>query len=184
MRSDASEPSHHHPLTVLADSPSHVLCLDKRHRQQHMGALLRLLFLPQPHDSPHAIASLIETDDEISLVAGATPDDWWAEYCQSADGLQADPIEWVPIRVGEENEVWIDETGVIAAQAKVLAGAGLSILYHSTFYADYTFVQRSDIGAAAAAFEAAGFTLSTVPEHPHDREGQTRGMAAGGERRE
>lgn len=153
---------HTHPLTVLENAPSHVLRLEKRHRQRHTGALLRLLFMPQPDDAPPAIASLTETADEISLVACASRHSWWVEYLahEGADyGLQHDDQEWVPIRVGGADGTPIEEIGVIATQAKVLAEADISILYLSTFFSDFTLVQRADVERAAEAFESAGFAL-------------------------
>ena len=48
----------------------------------------------------------------------------------------------------------------VATQAKILADADISILYLSTFFSDFTLVQRADVGRAVEAFESAGFTLS------------------------
>lgn len=66
--------------------------------------------------------------EEISLLASDTG--WWSEYFRDADhadGLHVDPNQgWVPIRVGDEDGTPLEETGVIASQAKVLADANLS----------------------------------------------------------
>ena len=148
--------THTHPLTVLDAAPSHVVRLDKRHRQRHTGALLRLLFMPQRGDSPQAIASLTETADEISLMSGMNTV-WWEEYVRSAEDVQHDSQEWVPIRVGGADGTPLSEIGVVATQAKILADADISILYLSTFFSDFTLVQRADVDRAAAAFEEAGF---------------------------
>ena len=156
---------HTHPLTVM-DCSTSIMQLEKAHRQQHTGALLRMLFMPRGDDPHQAIVSLTETADEISLVAGAAP--WWDEHMRTAQGLQDDPQVWVPIRVGDEHGTPLEETGVVATQAKVLAEANLSILYLSTFYSDYTLVQRDDVDCAADAFETRGFRCArqqTVGEH-------------------
>ena len=73
---------------------------------------------------------------------------------------RADHQTWVPIRVGDEYGTPLEETGVIACQAKVLANANLSILYLSTFYSDFTLVQRADVATAEEAFERGGFCLT------------------------
>ena len=155
--SDASR--HSYPLTVLDGSTS-ILRMEKQHRQRHTGALLRLLFMPQPGDPVQAIANLTETADEISLIAGCS--EWWSAYCRDAEGLQDDPQEWVPIRVGDADGTPLDETGVIATQSKVLADANLSILYLSTFVSDYTLVQSVDLERATKAFQEAGFDVTTL----------------------
>ena len=154
--------AHAYPLTVLRERCS-ILRLEKAHRQRHTGALIRLLFMPQASDAAQAIASLTETDDEISLIAGASG--WWAAYCESeAEGLQHDPQVWVPIRVGDAEGIPISATGVIAAQSKVLANEECSILYLSTFHSDFTLVQHDDVERASLAFERAGFTLCRANE--------------------
>lgn len=166
---------HAHPLTVLDGAPSHIVRLEKSHRQRHTGALLRLLFMPHAGDVPPAIVSLTETADEISLIASAGGGDaasgdaaggsrgWWHEHVSSEggseNGLQHDSQEWVPIRVGAAEGTPLSEVGVIATQAKVLADADISIFYLSTYDNDYTLVQRTDVARAAQAFESAGFTL-------------------------
>ena len=153
-----------HPLAVLDGAPSHIVRLEKRHRQRHTGALLRLLFMPQPGDRAPAIASLTETADEISLMASSYCQ-WWASHVQREgveNGLQHEGQEWVPIRVGGADGTPIEEVGVIATQAKVLADADISILYLSTFYSDFTLVQRADVERAAQAFERAGFELERI----------------------
>ena len=148
--------AHAYPLCVLDGSPMHILRLDKTHRQRHTGALIRLLFMPQARDERQVLASLTETADEISLVAGATG--WFGDYCRSeAEGLQHDPTKWVPIRV---EGVPISVTGVVAAQSRVLANAQLSILYLSTFYSDFTLVQDTDVDCASEAFAQAGLVIS------------------------
>ena len=131
---------HTHPLTVLDDGPSTlILRLDKRERQRHTGALLRLLLMPHARDGLQSIASLTETSDEISILASGSG--WWREYVSdhlasggSGEGIQGDPHgAWVPIRVGSlDDGTPLDETGVVATQAKVLAGVGIPILYLST----------------------------------------------------
>jgi hypothetical protein len=155
---EAVSHAHAYPLTVLDGAPAHIMRLEKAHRQRHTGALIRLLFMPLATDTPQAIASLTETSDEISLIAGAAG--WWADYCTSeAEGLQHDPQVWVPIRVGDAEGIPISATGIVAAQSKVLANDECSILYLSTFYSDYTLVQEEDVERAAEAFERAGFRL-------------------------
>ena len=111
--------------------------------------------------SQASICSLTETADEISLFAGA---EWATEYSlEEPEGFQHDRQDWVGIRVGDaETSTPLSETGVVATQAKVLAGANLSILYHSTFECDFTLVQRADIERAAQAFESAGFALERI----------------------
>ena len=176
-RSGAAQPSapadeprraaagHTHPLTMFNSSPSHVVRLEKRHRQRHTGALLRLLFMPQRSDNVQAIASLTETSDEISIIASADEKSWWAEYMRENAmdaGMTSDPQEWVPIRVGEQEGTPLSEIGVIATQARVLASANVSILYLSTFFSEFTLVQRADVSRAAEAFETAGLLLTTV----------------------
>jgi hypothetical protein len=151
---------HTYPLTIFDNAPAIVLRLDTRQRQWHTGALIRLLFMPQPSDAPQALVSFTETADEISIYAGASG--WWQEYCtgKDNDGLQHNPQEWVPIRVGGTDGTPLSETGVVATQAKVLADANLSILYHSTFPFDFTLVLRADVERATEAFASAGFSLS------------------------
>ena len=149
---------HNYPLTVMDRASVHVVRLEKSHRQRHTGALLRLLFMPHSDDAPQAITSLTETADEISLIVGEAA--WWADYSRSAIGLRHDTTGWVPIRVGDESGTPLEETGVIASQAKVLADANLSILYLSTFYSDFTLVRRADLSAAEQAFQSSGFRVS------------------------
>ena len=149
---------HNYPLTVMDRASVHVVRLEKSHRQRHTGALLRLLFMPHSDDAPQAITSLTETADEISLIVGEAA--WWADYSRSAIGLRHDTTGWVPIRVGDESGTPLEETGVIASQAKVLADANLSILYLSTFYSDFTLVRRADLSRAEQAFESSGFRVS------------------------
>jgi hypothetical protein len=172
---EPSASTHSHPLTVLDEAPSHVLRLDKRQRQRHMGALLRLLFMPQQGDTTHAIAALTETADEISLIASSSAG-WWAEYV-AAEGLQQEltPQEWVPIRVGDA--VPVSEIGVVASQAKVLADADISILYLSTYFSDYTLVQQQDVERAAAAFEQAGFDCAQQRTRDSQRDDSQRDEA-------
>ena len=156
-----SAPRHTHPLTVMDGTTTHIVRLEKQHRHRHTGALLRLLFMPHAGDAPQAISSLTETSDEISLIVGDAA--WWAEYCRGTpdSGLSLDPHEgWVPIRVGDEHGTPLEETGVIASQAKVLADANLSILYVSTFWSDFTLVQRADVEQAEKAFGRRGFRCS------------------------
>ena len=162
-----SSSRHSHALTVL-DGASHIVRLEKSHRQRHTGALLRLLFMPQDGDVPPAIASFTETADEISLIssAGATSGgraSWWQQHVTShhgsEHGLQHDSQEWVPIRVGDADGTPLSEVGVIATQAKILAEADISIFYLSTYENDYTLVSQADIARAAEAFESAGFRL-------------------------
>ena len=73
---------HTHPLTVMDESTMQVLRLDKQHRQQHIGALIRLFFMPHPGDAPQAITSLTETADEVSLLTCDAG--WWPAYCRLA----------------------------------------------------------------------------------------------------
>ena len=121
--------------------------------------------MPQRSDNVQAIASLTETSDEISIIASADEKSWWAEYMRENAmdaGMTSDPQEWVPIRVGEQEGTPLSEIGVIATQARVLASANVSILYLSTFFSDFTLVQRADVSRAAEAFETAGLLLTTV----------------------
>jgi len=163
---DSSTSAHHtYPLTVMDRAMTQVMRLEKQHRHRHTGALLRLLFMPYEGDAPQAIASLTETADEISLVVCNAG--WWAAYCADSPeaGLHHDPHQgWVPIRVGDESGTPLEETGVIASQAKVLADANLSILYLSTFWSDFTLVQKADLADAVSAFEKSGFRVSRVSE--------------------
>ena len=52
---------------------------------------------------------------------------------------------------------WLQMMKQENVQAKILADADISILYLSTFFSDFTLVQRADVDRAAAAFEEAGF---------------------------
>ena len=182
---------HHYPLTVLSESHMRVLRLDKRHRQRHTGALVKLLFMPPEAvggggggggdggaPSQASICSLTETADEISLFAGA---EWATEYSlEEPEGFQHDRQDWVAIRVGDaETSTPLSETGVVATQAKVLAGANLSILYHSTFECDFTLVQREQVDTACEAFELGGFTVihQGEPEEQGEDEAGSGGAA-------
>ena len=177
------------PMTVLEDRATSILRLDRQHLLRHTGALMRLLFMRQPGDSPQVFASLTETPDEISVVAGAAGD-WWMDYLQTSDGLHKDTQEWVPIRVdvgdvpSEEADQSTDESdwdqqpgstvaaispglrlvGFVAAQANVLASVKLPVFYACNVTSLFTFVHSDSVQRAAAAFEEAGFRFNGVEQ--------------------
>ena len=157
--------AHSHPLLALSAARTCIFCVDKAALREHTAALLRLLFLPQPNDPPLAIRALTETPDEISVLTGTPP--WFVEYAERS-ALRGSHQAWVPIRVGEDGGTPLDEVGVVATQAYVLASANLPILYHATFLSDYTLVQEEHLDTAIAAFAAADFSITESRE-----EGQT-----------
>ena len=157
--------AHSHPLLALSAARTCIFCVDKAALREHTAALLRLLFLPQPNDPPLAIRALTETPDEISVLTGTPP--WFVEYAERS-ALRGSHQAWVPIRVGEDGGTPLDEVGVVATQAYVLASANLPILYHATFLSDYTLVQEEQLDTAIAAFAAADFSITKSRE-----EGQT-----------
>lgn len=157
--------AHSHPLLALSAARTCIFCVDKAALREHTSALLRLLFLPQPNDPPLALRALTETPDEISVLTGTPP--WFVEYAERS-ALRGSHQTWVPIRVGEDGGTPLDEVGVVATQAYVLASANLPILYHATFLSDYTLVQEEQLDTAIAAFAAADFSITKSRE-----EGQT-----------
>lgn len=96
---------------------------------------------------PARFLSLTRTAEELSLV------------CLEADvptGARAEP-GWRAFRVAGTLDFAL--TGVLAALAKPLAEAGVSIFAVSTFDTDYLLVR--DLPAARAALEAAGHEFLT-----------------------
>ena len=107
-------------------------------------------------------------------------DEGYADYDDEYKYQQHDRQDWVAIRVGDaETSTPLSETGVVATQAKVLAGANLSILYHSTFECDFTLVQREQVDTACEAFELGGFTVihQGEPEEQGEDEAGSGGAA-------
>ena len=159
---EAPRPQHSHPLNVLHASGqtgcTRILQVERRHRHAHTSALIRLLFLPAADDAPQPIASLTETPDEISILAGDS--DWLDEHCRTADGIADDPQLWVPLRVGDVGGTPLEEIGVVATQANVLSRASVTLLYLSTYFSDYTLILAEAVETAVAAFEAHGFTVT------------------------
>ena len=148
---------HEHPLHALS-ATSQIFSIDKASRRAHTSALLRLLFLPHPDDPPHALRALTETPDEVSILCGTVP--WFLDYAESNSIRAAGLDGWVPIRVGGEGGTPLDEVGVVATQANVLARANIPIVYHASFLSDYTLVQEHQLQRAIDAFTAAGFTIT------------------------
>lgn len=153
--------AHSHPLLALSAARTCIFCVDRAALREHTAALLRLLFLPQPNDPPLAIRALTATPDEISVLTGTPP--WFVEYAERS-ALRGSHQVWVPIRVGGDGGTPLDEVGVVATQAEVLARANLPILYHATFLSDYTLVREEQLDTAIAAFAAAGFNITKSRE--------------------
>ena len=153
--------AHSHPLLALSAARTCIFCVDRAALREHTAALLRLLFLPQPHDPPLAIRALTATPDEISVLTGTPP--WFVEYAERS-ALRGSHQAWVPIRVGGDGGTPLDEVGVVATQAEVLASANLPILYHATFLSDYTLVREEQLDTAIAAFAAADFNITESRE--------------------
>lgn len=155
--------THSYPLEVLEQHRTTIVRLEKQYAQWHMGALLRLLFLPRPGDPEQAVVSLTESlDGEISILAEVAP--WWREHCDALPaGLSSvDQEEMVPICI---RNAALNETGVVAAMASVLSENQISILGCSTLSGgelatDFTFVPLSQVEKATKAFEAAGFLIT------------------------
>lgn len=156
--SPKSPQRHEHPLHAMSSATSQIFSIDKASRHAHTSALLRLLFLPHPEDPPHALRALTETPDEVSVLCGTVP--WFLEYAGRSSIRAAGLDGWVPIRVGEEGGTPLDEVGVVATQANVLASANIPIVYHASFLSDYTLVQEPQLQRAIDAFTAAGFTIT------------------------
>jgi hypothetical protein len=150
--------------------------IDKEFRLQHTGALLRLLFMPQPDDPPHAVVALTDTPDDktISVLAGGTS--WWREYIRdpaTAQGLQYDPQEWAPIKICDAE---LNETGVVATMASILTDTAISMLGRSAYEgggvaSDFTLVPRESLVRASRAFAEAGFPVHGLQDLD-DREGE------------
>ena len=153
--------AHSHPLLALSAARTCIFCVDRAALREHTAALLRLLFLPQPNDPPLAIRALTATPDEISVLTGTPP--WFVEYAERS-ALRGSHQAWVPIRVGGDGGTPLDEVGVVATQAEVLASANLPILYHATFLSDYTLVREEQLDTAIAAFAAADFNITKSRE--------------------
>ena len=153
--------AHSHPLLALSAARTCIFCVDRAALREHTAALLRLLFLPQPHDPPLAIRALTATPDEISVLTGTPP--WFVEYAERS-ALRGSHQAWVPIRVGGDGGTPLDEVGVVATQAEVLASANLPILYHATFLSDYTLVREEQLDTVIAAFAAADFNITESRE--------------------
>ena len=149
---------HEHPLHAMSSATSQIFSIDKATRRAHTSALLRLLFLPHPDDPPHALRALTETPDEVSVLCGTVP--WFVDYAVHENIRAAGLDGWVPIRVGEEGGTPLDEVGVVATQASVLASANINIIYHASYLCDYTLVQEHQLQRAIDAFTAAGFTIT------------------------
>ena len=104
------------PLLLYEDGATRVYRIDRRRRQEHTSALLRLLFLPaadtsrspsrassrRPRNSRHARRRL-----------------WFGAHREAhvGDGAQSSSQLWLPIRVGGADGIGLDEVGVIAAMA-------------------------------------------------------------------
>ena len=153
--------AHSHPLLALSAARTCIFCVDRAALREHTAALLRLLFLPQPNDPPLAIRALTATPDEISVLTGTPP--WFVEHAERS-ALRGSHQAWVPIRVGGDGGTPLDEVGVVATQAEVLASANLPILYHATFLSDYTLVREEQLDTAIAAFAAADFNITKSRE--------------------
>ena len=153
--------AHSHPLLALSAARTCIFCVDRAALREHTAALLRLRFLPQPNDPPLAIRALTATPDEISVLTGTPP--WFVEYAERS-ALRGSHQAWVPIRVGGDGGTPLDEVGVVATQAEVLASANLPILYHATFLSDYTLVREEQLDTAIAAFAAADFNITKSRE--------------------
>ena len=153
--------AHSHPLLALSAARTCIFCVDRAALREHTAALVRLLFLPQPNDPPLAIRALTATPDEISVLTGTPP--WFVEYAERS-ALRGSHQAWVPIRVGGDGGTPLDEVGVVATQAEVLASANLPILYHATFLSDYTLVREEQLDTAIAAFAAADFNITKSRE--------------------
>ena len=50
-----------HPLTVLDGAVTQMCRIEKDSVPLHMGTIVRLLFMPQPADPPHALRAWTET---------------------------------------------------------------------------------------------------------------------------
>lgn len=154
--------THTYPLEVLSEHPTAILRLEKPCRELHMGALLRLLFMPMPHDTPQALVSLTESpDNDLSILTALTP--WWQEHCRAfPTGLSGLDLEqWVPVCI---RNAGLNETGIVAAMASVLSAQRISMLGCSTLSGsalatDFTLVPCSRVEEATAAFSAAGFEV-------------------------
>ncbi len=108
--------------------------------------------VPDPEGSPVGLFSLTRTDSELSLVC--------REEDAPADGRKE--MGWRVVRVG--GPIPFAVTGVMAAIASALAGAGVSIFPVSTFDTDYILVRGSDAVRAERALEDAGFRFAGANE--------------------
>ena len=62
---------HSYPLEMLEQHPMTILRLEKQYEPWHVGALLRLLFFPEPEDPEQPLVSLTwSPDNELSILAG------------------------------------------------------------------------------------------------------------------
>ena len=157
--SPAPAPPRAIPLLLYEDGATRVYRIDRRRRQEHTSALLRLLFLPAADDEPQPIACLVETPEELSVMCGA--DSWFGAHCEAhvGDGAQSSSQLWLPIRVGGADGIGLDEVGVIAAMATPLAQASVPVLYVSAFSNDYVLVPAALTDVSVDAFEKQGFDV-------------------------
>ena len=148
-----------HPLAVLEDAASHIFSIACSALESHTGALIRLLFMPLPGDAPHALISLTETAEEVSLLCGHAT--WFFDYASRAEGIRmGGSSAWIPIRIGPEAGTPLEEIGLIATHANVLMSASIPILYNSTCAADYALVPDNELDSAMNAFAVSGFDVS------------------------
>ena len=91
--------------------------------------------------------SVTRTGDELSVVT---------ELCFVPVGVQSQP-GWRVLKV--HGPFVLSEVGVLAALAKPLADAKISLFAVSTFDTDYLLVASETLSAAIAALERAGHTI-------------------------
>jgi hypothetical protein len=143
-----------HPLTVLDGALTHMSRVDRD--AVPLRAIIRLLFMPQPDDPPHALRAWTETPDECSCVHGGA--EWFAAACRARGGVMLDDQPYVPILIEES---LLEEVGVVATHANVLKAAKVPILYHCTFASDLALVPEALLPQAVAAFQALGAEVRT-----------------------
>ena len=101
-------------------------------------------------DRSGEFTSVTRTSDELSVV------------CAYDDVPEGVPMEgpWRAFRV--QGPIVMTLIGVVAALAKALADAGISIFAISTFDTDYILVHEPDFDAAVDALTEAGHVVSSV----------------------
>ena len=101
-------------------------------------------------------SSVSRTDEELSVVARTSA--VMAAGSVHEDLFQEVETGWSVFKV--HGPFAFDETGIVAALSRTLAGAGIGIFVISTYDTDYILVKETDAGAAAAAWRADGHEVA------------------------